>query len=198
MAKTLAMLKNAVNQNNSVEHLGERLRRYRKKKSMTMQAVADLAGVTVGFVSQVERNLTSPSLTSLSAMANALGVHMAELFELPQPAPEVSRQTLRATYEGPGSKFEYERLSTSFPDSSLTTLVVRYPPGHSVDTMQHEGEELYFILDGSITVTVDGLTSILEQGDSIHFDSHRPHMTHNHTDKVTTMIVVNTIDLFKT
>ncbi len=191
------MLQNpAPDTTDSAPDLGTRLRKRRKECGLTMQAVADSAGLTAGFISQVERNLAAPSLASLTCIAEALGSHITDFLGAPPNAAEVSRDTLRELYAVPGGTFAYERLSTTFPGSQLTAVLIHEPPGSRSEPMRHRGEELFFVLEGELTVTVDGATRILRRGDSIHFDSQRLHSTWNHTDKETTVIVCNTMDVF--
>lgn len=161
-----------------------------------MQEVADGAGLTAGFISQVERNLAAPSLASLTSIAEVLGCHITDFLEPPRNDAEISREALRDIYNVPGGDFSYERLSTTFPGSQLTAVLIHEEPGRRSEPMRHRGEELYFVLKGALTVTVDGVESILKQGDSIHFDSRRLHHSFNHTDQETVIIVCNTMDVF--
>lgn len=178
------------------QDLGSKLRKRRKEQGLTLQHVAEAAGVTTGFVSQVERNIASPSLASLTAMAHALDAHVRDFFD-PPPAPsEVSRGAARTSYAAPGGDFEFERLSTTFPGSNLTSLLVHLPPDYRLAENHHEGEEFHYVLAGSITLTIDGEPTVLTQGDSVHFASTRPHSTHNHTDETATVIICNTMHVF--
>lgn len=176
--------------------LGSLLRRRRKDLGLTLEAVAQKAGVTTGFVSQVERSITSPSLASLTALTAALDAHISDFFAPPPKPDETSRAEMRDIYASPGGGFEFERLSTSFPGSTLNGLVVHHPPGFEIPPMIHEGEELYFVLKGALTVILDGVRTVLSAGDSIHFDSTRLHATLNETDSTVSILVVNTMDVF--
>tara|TARA_B100000470_G_C19532984_1_gene276962 strand:- start:146 stop:466 length:321 start_codon:yes stop_codon:yes gene_type:complete len=69
-------------------------------------------------------------------------------------------------------------------------------PGHRTESISHEGEEFFFILEGAITIYIDGVVNILEAGDSLHFDSSRSHSAWNHTNKVTTVLHVCTMNVF--
>ncbi len=179
-----------------VADLGSKLRRRRKELGLTLEAVAKEAGVTTGFISQVERKITSPSLASLTAMADALGAHIADFFDPPPKPEETSRAKMREIYASPGGGFDFERLSTSFDGSTLNGLLVHHPPGFVIAEMVHEGEEFYYVIKGALTMTVDGVRTVLGAGDSIHFDSMRPHSVQNETGETVTVLVVNTMDLF--
>ena len=176
--------------------LGSKLRQRRKVLGLTLEAVAKDAGVTTGFISQVERSITSPSLASLTAMADALGAHIGDFFDPPPKPEQTSRAKMRQIYSSPGGGFDFERLSTSFDGSTLNGLMVHHPPGFIIEEMVHEGEEFYYVIKGALTMTVDGVRTVLGVGDSIHFGSMRPHSVRNETNETVTVLVVNTMDLF--
>jgi transcriptional regulator with XRE-family HTH domain len=177
--------------------LGSRLRRRRQAVGLTMQAVADHAGLTAGFISQVERNLAAPSLTSLTSIAEALGAHITDFLDPPRNKDLTSREDSRELYALPGAPVSYERLSTTFAGSTLTAVLQHEPPGRRAEPMRHRGEELYYVLRGEITVYVDGTETVLRKGDSIHFASTRRHYTWNHTDRETTILVCSTMNVFE-
>ena len=176
--------------------LGARLRKLRKTRRMTLQAVADKAGLTTGFISQVERDIAAPSLSSLMSIAEALDAHVTDFLKSPRNDRETTHGSHRERYAVPGGTNQYERLSTRFPGSQLSAVLLHEPPGHRSEAISHRGEELYFVLAGEITVSVDGTQSVLREGDSIHFDSNRTHFTWNHSDRPATFIVCNTMDVF--
>ena len=176
--------------------LGGKLRARRRALGLTLEAVAKKARVTTGFVSQVERNITSPSLLSLTALAEALDAHITEFFDTPPKPDQTSRAEMRKIYASPGGGFEFERLSTSFPGSTLNGLLLHHPPGFEIEEMVHDGEEFYYVISGALTIVVDGVRTVLGTGDSIHFDSMRPHSVLNETGKTVTVLIVNTMELF--
>lgn len=192
------MLQNrALDLDDDAADLGTRLRLRRKMRGLTMQTVADRAGLTAGFISQVERNLAAPSLTSLTAIAEALDARVTDFLDPPRNAELTSREDLRELYRLPGAPFSYERLSTSFPGSQLTAVLLHEPPGRRSEPIRHRGEELYFVLDGELTFYLDGTEMVLRKGDSIHFPSSRLHSTWNHSDRETTVIVCTTMNIFE-
>ncbi|MEO0989925.1 MAG: cupin domain-containing protein [Pseudomonadota bacterium] len=177
--------------------LGEALRRRRKELALNMQTVADRSGLSVGFISQVERGLTSPSLGSLASISAALGLDLTKLLDLP-PASDQTRRDVRQPYQVPGADMTYERISTVFEGSQLHSVIVHEPPGHRVEPISHPGEEMFYILSGAITVELEGKVDILRTGDSIHFDSSRVHSTWNHTTDWAAMLWCGTMDVFGT
>jgi transcriptional regulator with XRE-family HTH domain len=178
---------------------GERLRNRRKELKLTLQDVADAAGFSVGFISQIERGITVPSLVSLIAVCRALKVEMSAFFQQPKGDGPVTRHDNRPVY-GLASHGEsgvtYERLSASFPGNVLRSTLIHEPPGFRSEPMSHEGEEIFYIVSGGLTLELDGERMILEAGDTVHFPSTRTHVTWNHTTEPTTIFHTCTIDVF--
>lgn len=179
--------------------LGDRLRERRKSLKLTLKDVADRAGFSVGFISQIERGITVPSLTSLVAVCRVLHVEVGTFLNSPRVASPFTRHDQRRAYAlagSPGSNLSYERLSASFPGSVLRSTVVHTPPGHRSEAMTHEGEEMFFILQGALTIEIAGEQTVLETGDSAHFLSGLTHLTWNHTTEPTVILHTCTMDVF--
>ena len=178
------------------EPLGARLRQRRRDLKLTLQEVADRAGLSVGFISQIERGITTPSLTSLVAVARVLGAHVGDFLAQPKVTAPMTRHAERPHYAIGGASLTYERLSTTFPGNVLRSVLIHEPPGHRSEPISHEGEEIFFILDGAITVEVDGEEIVLDTGDSLHFPSTRVQSTRTHTDRPATILPTCTMDVF--
>ena len=176
---------------------GEKLRKSRKDAGLTMQFVADNAGLSVGFISQVERGITVPSLSSLRAIAQVLGQPTSYFLEQPTSCDDLTRAEKRVSYSLADGALSYERLSAKFPGSTLRSVIVHEPPGHRNEPISHEGEELFFMLEGELTVEVEGKRTVLRLGDSMHFDSGKTHSTWNHTTETASMLWCGTMDVFE-
>ena len=161
-----------------------------------MKEVALSSGLSIGFISQVERGLTSPSLTSLTAIANFLRSDVTNFLSQPKSKSSITRNEERDVYTINKNGLQYERLSDSFPGHTLNSVIIHEMPGHRTESISHEGEEFFFILEGAITIYIDGVVNILEAGDSLHFDSSRSHSAWNHTNKVTSVLHVCTMNVF--
>lgn len=178
------------------EELGHRLRQRRRQLNLTLSQVAHGAGLSVGFISQIERGLAAPSLSSLVAVSRVLGVDVGEFLAQPRVDVPLTRHAERPTYSIGESTVAYERISSSFPGHVLRSVLIHEPPGHRAEPISHDGEEMMFVLEGTITAEIDGERSVLETGDSIHFPSTKTHSTWNHTDKDATILWVGTMDVF--
>ena len=191
------MLKNTdMAEMNDDQSFGEKLRTCRKNANLTMQYVADNAGLSVGFISQVERGITVPSLSSLRAITDVLGQPISYFLEQPRSRDDATRADQRVNYSVAEGALSYERLSAKFPGSTIRSVIVHEPPGHRNEPISHEGEELFYMLQGELMVEVEGVQTILRQGDSMHFDSSKTHSTWNHTTKTASMLWCGTMDVF--
>lgn len=180
------------------EELGGRLRARRKAIGKTMQQVADEAGLTIGFISQIERGLSTPSLASLYNVAQALDATV-DMFVSKAPARThslVSHAGQRQTYTVGGTERFYEFLERGFPDARLNACLSHVPPGHQSEMMSHEGEEFVYLVAGKMNYEVDGTSYILAAGDTLHFDSRRPHRGNNIGTDTAVELWVGTMQLF--
>lgn len=176
--------------------LGARIRARRKSLGLTMQHVADEAGLTVGFISQIERGLASPSLSSLTNVSRVLDIDPATLFAQPPSQGEITTAGNRPVYGIDPANMTYERISAAFPGHTLRAVLIHEAPGHRSEPIRHEGEEIFYILQGALTVEIEGQRHVLAAGDSIHFASSRVHSSWNHTDTHTSILHVCTMDVF--
>lgn len=179
--------------------LGERLRKRRKALKLTLQDVADRAGLSVGFISQIERGITVPSIVSLVSVCRVLKMEVGSFFTQSHADRAITRRESRPII-GLGAitsaNVTYERLSASFPGNVLRSTLIHEPPGFRSEPMSHEGEEIYYIVQGALTLELDGEQIILEEGDTAHFPSTRTHATWNHTDRPATVFHTCTMDVF--
>lgn len=176
--------------------LGAQLRERRGELGLTLKDVAECAGLSIGFISQVERGLTVPSLSSLASIARCLETPVSQFLLQPQGDSAYTRQDERAIYALHAQGLQYERLSARFAGNILNSVIVHEPPGYRTEPIRHEGEELFFVLEGAITVEVDDEVTVLAAGDSIHFDSTRLHSSWNHTTEPVAFLHVCTMDVF--
>lgn len=188
--------KSADKQDLDLVSLGDRLRQRRKELRLTLSDVADGAGLSVGFISQIERNITAPSLGSLATIATVLQLPIQAFLDAPTNNNEMTREADRRAFAVQGADVSYERLSSNFVGSTIHSVIVHEPPGHRLEPISHEGEEMFYMISGEVTVEIEGRQSILSQGDSVHFNSRRIHSIWNHTDANASILWCGTMDIF--
>jgi len=161
--------------------LGERIRQRRQQLDMSLQEMAGRTGLTASFLSQVERDVTEPSITSLRRVAAALEVPVF-FFLLDEAAlSPVVRRDQRRTLRQHDTAAQWELLSPADPQLQLEVVLTRLPPGVASgdETMTHPGEECFVVLSGEMEIAVADELYRLAEGDSIQFRSSLPHRIRN-------------------
>jgi transcriptional regulator with XRE-family HTH domain len=177
--------------------VGGRIRALRRAQGMTLKQVADQSGLSVGFLSQIERNLTGITLSSLVNVAKALRVPLRDLVTQPEQTALDSHQGHRKVYSIEDSSPRYERLSTVFPGSCMHAVKIMVPVGYKSEFVSHVGEELLFLLSGCLEYVVGSETYLLEGGDSLHFDASQPHRFANIGATTVEVLWAGTLPLFE-
>jgi transcriptional regulator with XRE-family HTH domain len=160
--------------------LGRRIRERRLELGLTQSSVAAAAGLTKSFVSQIERGYTAPSISTLRAIAKALGVSMFFFFQEDRGNHTVVRRHERASIRNLGANLSYELLTPDL-QRNIQMIWLHVEPGQVTSDMprSHEGEECAVVLEGTVEVEVGGVFDVLSAGDSISFDSGLPHRVRN-------------------
>lgn len=175
--------------------LGPAIRKRRKQLQMTLQALSDASGVSVGYLSQVERDNATPTLGTLAQIADALAVGLEYFIAAHKPSDGLTRAMQRPQFALPNSTLTYESLAASFPGAELSSYILTVPAGYMSETVSHEGEEIIFVLEGQIAQTLDGQTFQMTTGDSLHYSGLTPHSWHNPTDRVARLLWTGTLEV---
>jgi len=179
-----------------MDRIGERLRRYRREARKTLLEVASEAGLSVGFLSQAERNLSGVSLSSLANIAKALNVPLRLLIDQPEQRSADSHAGQRRRYSTVDRGQTYERLSSSFPGSQLNATKMCLPVGYESETVSHDGDEFVYVLSGSVRYNVGGTDYLLQPGDSLHFDGRQYHCLATVGATAAEVVSVGTLSIF--
>lgn len=160
---------------------------------MTLQALADKAGLSVGFLSQLERNQASPSVRALNALAGVLDVSIHWFFPDPEEEQDPDSDIVVRSGRRRAIRFETgikDELLCPTLKGKLEMLLCTLQPGASSDDelYSHKGEEAGYVAAGTLELTIDDKTYILQSGDSFHFDSNRPHRYRNPGCEITTVV----------
>jgi transcriptional regulator with XRE-family HTH domain len=179
--------------------IGATIRAKRRERGMSLRELSRRTGLSIGFLSLVERGLSSLALTSLSNVAKALDLQLANFFpsEEEEETNEVEKTTPKSgqlPYVHRASDGEqlaiisslrtYKMLSPRAPGLVLEPIFVTMQPGDIMDEpYSHEGEEFAYVLSGELVFLIDNTEYRLGPGDSIHFRSTVSHLIRNDTDE---------------
>jgi transcriptional regulator with XRE-family HTH domain len=164
--------------------LGPRIRSLRQARRVTLRTLAERAGVTESFLSQVEREVTSPSIASVQRIARALDLGIADLFADEEPRGRVVRRAERRRIAYPGLHAVDEFL-TAGSGGRLQLILSTIEPGGGTgdEPYAHESdEEVVVVLSGTLELWVADEHHLLAEGDTITYSSRLPHRNRNPGD----------------
>ena len=154
---------------------GERLRRLRVKAHKTLKEVSKATGLSISFISALERGGSGASVASLRLLAGAYGVNMREVFgaDLEQNSPLVRGAERPVMQWDNGVRFEEMASGEKVMDPSF----IRVPPGAGSEGFySHNGEEFIYVISGRLVVELkDQGTFKVKSGDTLYFPSTTPH-----------------------
>lgn len=186
--------------------LGDRLRRLRADRALTIVQLAERAGVSSGLISQIERGNSNPSIKTLQRLRAALGVNLWEFLgdrpsdalaaaDASQMSDYVRRKSDRPRIVVGTSRLVKELLSPR-NDRNLRFMMITLPPGgESEDVIIGHGEKGGFVTKGRVMLTVGAERSDLAEGDSFQFPSSIPHSLSNpHDDPAEVLWIMSVAD----
>nr|WP_252014903.1 cupin domain-containing protein [Vibrio sp. SCSIO 43140] len=173
--------------------IGPRFKALRERAGLSQRELAKRAGVTNGFISQIESNAVSPSVASLSKLLSKIPSSMAEFFAIDEPEPEQFYTRRQEQPEIGRGKISYRQVGHYHEDRHIGMLRETLSPGADTgkEMLVHEGQECGVIVQGELELTVDDQITVLLEGDSYYFDSQRPHRFRNTTDADCVIVSAN-------
>lgn len=169
--------------------IGARVRAARERQGLTLTRLAEVTGVTKGFLSQVERDLTSPSVGTLLRLCSALDVPIGELFAASQGPLVRAAERARVTFGGEGVE---EHQLTPAGERRLLVLQSEVAPGGGSGDDAYalrSDAEFVHVLAGTLEVQVGDASFQLGAGDSLTFDATTPHRWSNPSAVVPTRVL---------
>lgn len=160
--------------------IGNKIKQLRQKLGLTQEELANRAELSKGFISQVERDLTSPSISTLIDILECLGTNLKDFFN------ETSNEKIVYTpadifateYEDLGCKIEW--LITNAQKNKLEPIMLHLSPGgQTYSEAPHEGEEFGHVLSGTIVLVIGTQSHRIKRGSSFYFRPLAPHYIKN-------------------
>ena len=161
--------------------IGREVRRQREKLDITISELAKAAGISAGMLSKIENGATSPSLSSLQALAQALQVPLTTFFrdfdEMRTATFVKAGQGLAIERRGTRAGHQYQLLG-HVPTGPLMVepyLITLTGESDVFPAFQHAGVEFLYMLEGEVVYRHGGRTYLMAPGDSLYFDADAPH-----------------------
>ena len=179
----------------SEQNLGERLRRLRTERNISVRTLATRTDFSASFVSQVELNQASPSISSLERLAGALGVTLGDFFQDPGGASPVAvtRSGKRRPLMSWWSHAQIEALTPMGPRRRLDAVLITIAGGGSSGKRPHPSPRHQFavIFQGEVHLTLNAGARRLTRGDSVTIDANTPHRWQNLGKAPAKLIIVS-------
>jgi DNA-binding transcriptional MerR regulator/uncharacterized cupin superfamily protein len=174
--------------------IGTHLRQLRAKRRLSLAQVARSVGISVGFLSALERSQMSGSVATLRKLARFYKTNILDFFDADGTSSRQVQPTQRKVLEaGPGVRMELLAWGNTVMEPHLFRVA---PNAGSGDSYTHEGEEFLYILRGELAITLRDEEYRLKAGDSFYFESATPHHWKNPGRVETWVLWVNTPPTF--
>ena len=167
-------------------NLGNKIRQLRRKRTLTLQNVSDLSGLSKSLLSQIENSFTAPPIATLLKISRALDVKIGYFFQDPPVSNRIAvvrhkdrKKTVPRHSRTNGTKvgYLYQSLAHPMSDKNMEPFMIEILPRDADDMIfyQHKGEEFLFVLEGRMEFRGADRVIELESKDCLYFDSNIPH-----------------------
>jgi len=160
--------------------LGEKIRHIRLQRRFTLTETARRTGFTKSYLSMVESGKKSPPIATLSKIAKALDVDIPAFFEQKKPEEQIilvrKGEGKAVVRDGNIFGYRYESIAPTKRHKKMEPFIVTHLfQTKKLARFDHEGEELFYVLEGKIKFLYDDKEYLLKEGDCLYFDSSIPH-----------------------
>lgn len=181
--------------------VGKKIKELRTNNSMTLKDLSEKTGLSTGFLSQLERGLTTIAIDSLQNIAEELNVDLSYFFTTQKNQDEIIlRSYERQLSEIINPQFIHFHLSNDLSNKDLLPRLIEIFPMERTEVIKgypHKGEEFVYVLEGVLTLIIDNQEHIMYPGDSAHYVSSTMHNWANYTNKTLKILSVHTPNSFK-
>lgn len=169
--------------------LGDKIRSLRQKQKISIEQLSAKTGLSKGLISQIERDITGPSVASLWKISKALNVTMNYFFDEYDDFNQIVRKDERKKIMMRKASRVYELLSPDLKKQIEMLWIEIAPHEHNNDELiSHDGEECGVVIKGTLRILSGEKVYDLNEGDSIYLDSTIPHKYLNMGNEVSVSI----------
>lgn len=186
--------------------VGGRLHEIRKRRRLTLDALARETGFTKGYLSKIERGHKVPPIASLARISRALGANVADVLQPSRDGAEPSISSRKVSIVraherqqeirgGSSFGYDYQALAHKMGSKHMQPFVFTFPVQLLKEVyFEHEGEEMIFILSGKVEFEAAGERVTLSPGDCVYFDSSLPHRGRGVNGEAKALVVIYNSD----
>lgn len=173
--------------------IGEKIKRLRMQHNLTQEELADRTELSKGFISQVERELTSPSIATLVDILEALGTNLQDFFNHEVPEKVVFTKDDVAVKYDSELKSEINWLVPNAQKNSMEPILVELEPhGQTAFDDPHDGEEFGYVLKGQVYLHLGSKKVRVRSGEAFYFSAQEGHYLSNTSTRPASILWVST------
>ncbi|AYD39935.1 cupin domain-containing protein [Clostridium fermenticellae] len=181
--------------------IGKKIKELRTQNNLTLNDLSEKTNLSTGYLSQLERGLTSIAIDTLSNIGEALGVTLSYFLTEPKNKDNfILRSYERQVLEVENNKIIQFQLTNDMDNKNLLPRIFEILPSSNnekINLYPHAGEEFVYVLEGILTLLINDKSYELFPGDSAHYNSNLYHNWANNTNKTVKILTVHTPNLFK-
>lgn len=172
-------------------NIGEKIKRLRLENGLTQEELADRCELSKGFISQLERDMTSPSIASLTDILESLGSNLKEFFSEHDEKVVFSEEDFfEKVNEDLGYKLEW--IIPNAQKNEMEPILLTIEPGGSFDLHEpHSGEEFGYVLSGKVQLRIGGKHFNLKEGDTFYYEANKEHGLFNKGNQNAKVLMVS-------
>ncbi len=173
--------------------IGEKIKRLRLENNLTQEELADRCELSKGFISQLERDMTSPSIASLVDILESLGTNLQVFFSETIEEKIVFKSEDFFEKEDDTLGYKLEWIIPNAQKNMMEPIMLTLAPNGAYETHDpHEGEEFGYVLSGSVVVRLGSKKYVAKAGDTIYYQANRSHDIVNKGKREAKILLVGT------
>ena len=175
--------------------IGKKIKELRLQNDLTLEDLASRSELTKGFLSQLERNLTSPSISPLEDILEALGTNLSEFFH--EEEEEQIVFTTKDFFVDKRDEYQIEWIIPNAQKNEMEPILLTLEPhGTSHEMVSHLGEEFGYVLKGTVTLVRDNKKYKLKAKDTFYMNGKKSHYLYNHGNSEALVLWVTNPPMF--
>ncbi|EJP6471611.1 helix-turn-helix domain-containing protein [Clostridium sp. FAM 1755] len=165
--------------------LGEKIKYYRKKKGLTIKELSELTNLSIGFISNLERDLNSPSVSNLQQICEILGINLMEILKTTEDKEyTVLKENRNEIFSTDDKKIKFEMLTNGNKHLNAIAITIEGNTDCNDTSWGHNYDELGIVAKGTLEIQMNSQTYTLHEGDSIYVNKFTPHRYKNPCEEI--------------
>jgi len=158
-----------------IDKINKKIKEIRKRKNITLKELSEKTELSISFLSQVERGVSSFTITSLKKISEGLGVSLQEIVSYEDKNKFIHKKDNPVYLRLQNSYSSHQIVSGKFEGRKMEGIIYSIKPNSKMNAFAHEGEEFHYIIQGKALFTIGDEEYELEEGETIHFPSTLKH-----------------------